>query len=294
MNGLARIVSAQAPVRVDLAGGWTDVAPYTHDFGGEVVNFAIAIHAHAKLEVDDAGKLDVHYGADARVGSGLGTTGAINVALMGAIGGADLSREAAVERAFGLEVLLGNRGGKQDQWAASHGGFNHLMFIGDKVEPLPFEILDSCRAWLHRQFLIVDTGIPHVSGDLHEGIWARYGAGETSVIEGLHTIRRAARTMAEGLGGDRRDKVVDALREVCRGVDALDPALHDPFREVVDPLLASRDVMAWKALGAGAGGCAGLLAGNRRMDAVRAAVEAAGWTILEWDYDDDGLVVNAN
>ena len=32
---------SSAPLRVDLAGGWTDVPPYPIDFGGEVVNFAI-------------------------------------------------------------------------------------------------------------------------------------------------------------------------------------------------------------------------------------------------------------
>ena len=33
-------IDARAPVRLDLAGGWTDVPPYTHDMGGEVVNVA--------------------------------------------------------------------------------------------------------------------------------------------------------------------------------------------------------------------------------------------------------------
>ena len=40
-------VDARAPVRLDLAGGWTDVPPYTHDMGGEVVNVAINIHGRA-------------------------------------------------------------------------------------------------------------------------------------------------------------------------------------------------------------------------------------------------------
>ena len=50
-------IEARAPVRLDLAGGWTDVPPYTHDMGGEVVNVAINIHAHASLEIDAEGKL---------------------------------------------------------------------------------------------------------------------------------------------------------------------------------------------------------------------------------------------
>ena len=38
---MPRKLEATAPVRVDLAGGWTDVGPYPSDFGGEVVTFAI-------------------------------------------------------------------------------------------------------------------------------------------------------------------------------------------------------------------------------------------------------------
>ena len=98
-------IDARAPVRLDLAGGWTDVPPYTHDMGGEVVNVAINIHAHASLEIDDDGKLSVNYRCDAPVGSGLGTTGAINVALMAAIHGSDDAEEVAYQ----FEALLGNR-----------------------------------------------------------------------------------------------------------------------------------------------------------------------------------------
>ncbi len=283
-------VEARAPVRLDLAGGWTDVPPYTHDVGGEVVNVAINIHAHASLEIDEEGHLSVNYRCDAPVGSGLGTTGAINVALMAAINGAENAEEAAYQ----FEALLGNTGGRQDQWAAKHGGFNHLMFIGDAVEEMPFDPPRSARFWLQTHLNVANTGMPHVSGDLHDAIWEKYAADDAGVIEGLMTIRMAARKMAQGLDQDRRNLVVQALQEVCNGVDALDPALHDPFRELVDPLLESKDIAAWKALGAGGGGCVALLAGPNRQDAVIKACQAAGWDVLDWDYDDEGLVISAN
>jgi D-glycero-alpha-D-manno-heptose-7-phosphate kinase len=36
-------------MRIDLAGGWTDVAPYCRGAGGAVVNVAIGLHAHAQV-----------------------------------------------------------------------------------------------------------------------------------------------------------------------------------------------------------------------------------------------------
>ncbi|KAG0371084.1 hypothetical protein BGZ54_000532 [Gamsiella multidivaricata] len=37
-------VSASAPARIDLAGGWTDTTPITHEHGGKVVNVAVKIN----------------------------------------------------------------------------------------------------------------------------------------------------------------------------------------------------------------------------------------------------------
>ncbi len=43
------IAHARAPLRIDLSGGWTDVAPYAARFGGAVVNVAITRHTHAQV-----------------------------------------------------------------------------------------------------------------------------------------------------------------------------------------------------------------------------------------------------
>ena len=107
-------------------------------------------------------------------------------------------------------------------------------------------------------------------------------------------IRVAARQMANGLQQDRRDEVIGAFNEVCRGVDLLDPGLHDPFREVVDPLLEGKNVLGWKALGAGGGGCLVLLANMGMRDVVEAACDAAGWTTIKWELDTEGVTVTAN
>jgi len=42
-------VHSRAPVRVSLAGGGTDVSPYTEEHGGMVVNLAISRYAYAEL-----------------------------------------------------------------------------------------------------------------------------------------------------------------------------------------------------------------------------------------------------
>jgi D-glycero-alpha-D-manno-heptose-7-phosphate kinase len=120
------IAHARAPLRIDLAGGWTDVAPYSARRGGAVVNVAINLHAHvqvrrqrsgvnlhaldlgaavtargaAELRPDGElgllkaaarrlgprGGFEVLTSSDAPAGSGLGGSGAMGVALVAAFG----------------------------------------------------------------------------------------------------------------------------------------------------------------------------------------------------------------
>ena len=280
------------PVRVDLAGGWTDVQPYSGDHGGEVVNFAINRYIRSIMEKDEDGRIRVEYSSDMPTGSGLGTSGAMNVGLIATIAGGKKSPEDIAELAFQLEALLENKGGRQDQWAAARGGFNHLLFLGDEVEEIPFEPMKSSRNWLRKHFVIAYTGIGHKSGDLHSRVWDRYQNGDEKVLSGLHIIRGAARTMAAGLQRDRRELVVKALNDVCEGVDLIDRTIHDPFREVVGGLKESGSVVAWKSLGAGGGGSVGLLCSPMGRSDTISAVEEAGWEVIEWDYDEIGMQVN--
>ena len=286
-----RGTSAKAPTRIDLAGGWTDVPIFAEKYGGEVVNFAIKIHAEANVSTNEDGMLIANYRSNSRLGSGLGTTGAVNVALLAAIDGGKSSPLDIAEQAYQFEMQLGNIGGRQDQWVAALGGFNHLLFIGDRVEQLPLEPLTSSINWLTKHLILVDSGIQHVSGEMHKGVWERFKQGDTAVEEGLLLLRTAAKKMAEGLNRDRRDAVVESLKQVCAGVDLIDENIHAPFKPVIEPLIESKHVMAWKAVGAGGGGCAAILVRPSAQDVVRMACEEAGWKVIEWEFDYEGLVI---
>ena len=42
-------IRSRAPVRLDLAGGWTDVPPFSKEVGGAVVNVAVNLYTYASL-----------------------------------------------------------------------------------------------------------------------------------------------------------------------------------------------------------------------------------------------------
>jgi len=44
------IYRSKAPLRIGLAGGGTDVSPYSDEYGGAILNASISLYAHASIE----------------------------------------------------------------------------------------------------------------------------------------------------------------------------------------------------------------------------------------------------
>lgn len=51
------IIRSRAPLRIGLAGGGTDVSPYSDQFGGAILNTTISLFAHANIEITDEKKI---------------------------------------------------------------------------------------------------------------------------------------------------------------------------------------------------------------------------------------------
>lgn len=290
-KSMAKRITVQVPVRIDLAGGWTDVPAYCRKHRGEAVNIAINRYVMATCEVDQDRRMEVNYRTETPTGCGLGTSAAMNVAFVAAISEQGETGASIAEKAYQIEAVLGNTGGRQDQWASAFGGVQHLVFEGDEVIRNALNPSIEFNAWLERNLMLFDTRLPHVSGQLHESIWGLFERSEPSVLQGLGELRDAAQLMHASIVDEDKVGVGNALRKVMEGVDLLDPSLHDPFRSVTEPLAEAGRIIAWKAMGAGGGGVVGMLQGGMADDeaAITSAAQEAGWHRIVWRIEPKGI-----
>jgi D-glycero-alpha-D-manno-heptose-7-phosphate kinase len=291
-------------VRVEILMGGRGIRLHAEDLqarlrvtapSGLVYDGSLDLHKAALNMLPVTGGLEVLTRSDVPAGSGLGASGALDVALLAALAECRQERYQPVELAelgFLLETSeLKLLGGRQDQYAASLGGFTEMAFNAGGASVRPLAVTAEMARDLERHLVLVYTGESHFSSRTHERVWRAYQAGEPEVTGALRAIRDLATPAASAL--ERGD-----WRELSRIVDEnwvhqqrLDATMSTPGTARIEA--AARGAGAWgmKATGAGAGGCLAVFAPADRRAAVGQAVTAEGARILDGRFDFDGVKV---
>ena len=322
---------AAAPVRLDFAGGWTDVPPFSTREGGVVVSAAIGLHAHAevrpggtglrlvaedlgaRLELPDqaalsaAGPLALLQAglrllpvgpcalttrSDAPPGSGLGSSGALDVALVAALAaarGESLGRREVADLACRLEgVEAGIAGGRQDQVTAAFGGFLRMTFRDPDATVEPLALDPSVLAELERRIVLAYTGASRFSGATIGRVMQAYERGDPAVTGALHGLREVAERMAGALRAGNLALVGGLLEANWRHQRTLDAGMCTPLMDQLSQSMRAAGALGGKAAGSGAGGSMFFLAPDDPAP-MFAAARAMGMTILPVRWAPDGV-----
>lgn len=207
-------IFSQAPCRLSLFGGGTDVEPYASIYGGLCINMAINIRQ--KFTFDDEilpepaiwyreGRDEKFYKAfldefsfdkhwiqifDGKLEAGLGSSASAAVALVGGLArikGINLSKKDIADKAWDIEVnKIGLFGGKQDQYCSALGGFNVLNFDENGVL-----IMSLSRNWgefIYPYLVLFYLGKNRQSATIQEG----FKNLTSQQIDALHKIKEIA------------------------------------------------------------------------------------------------------
>lgn len=292
-------------MRLGLAGGGTDVSPFSDIYGGCILNATISLYAYcdivprqdgkiifitedrgerfesvSKRELPMDGNLDLlkaiynrvikdfdlpaqsfelHTFVDAPAGSGLGTSSTLVVAVLGAFVqwlSLPLAEYDIASLAYSIEREdLCLAGGKQDQYAATFGGFNFMEFYSDnKVIVNPLRIKDKIINELSRNIVLFYTSTSRDSAAIIERQQKNVISNNTKSIDAVQQLKKQAVLMKEALLKNDLDKIGDILnlgweykRQMASGIST--NLFEDVYRAALEA-----GARGGKISGAGGGG----------------------------------------
>ena len=315
----ARKISVRAPTRIDLGGGWTDVPPYCGELGGFVCNVAINRYTVATVESDEtyrassesaavresldnpliaaavrrSGVDGVHATVQGNtpIGAGLGGSSSASAAILGALRiwrGTHLDLAEIAEEGRQIEVDdLGISGGRQDHYAATHGGALALTFT-DRVDVRRLRLSPETGAAFEARALLVYTGESRISGSTVQAVLDAYRAGDARVLAALAGMKSLAVRMADALEQGDIDWLGELLGEHWGFQRSLHPAIPTPRIDEIIMRAEGAGAIGWKAMGASGGGCVLVLAAAMNVEPIRRAVAPLG-ELLRFKVVLDGL-----
>ena len=294
------IINCKAPVRIDFAGGWTDVDIFAKSVGGAVLNAAIDKYVTGKFEIFDgttdiSGNLQegikISYRSELPAGSGLGTSSALNVVWLtmvkSRITGAE-DKKTIAGLAYELEAMLGILGGKQDQYASAIGGFNYMTF-GNEVKVETLDISPSVVRELEERLVLCYTGKQRLSGNIHENVWGAYRRGAPETVNALYNLRDIASGMKCALLSGNIDVFSDLMNKNWECQKQLDASVTNAQIEELFDEAFKYGAIGGKACGAGGGGCVLFLSAPGRRAEIEQRIEQLGSRIIPFKFDFQGL-----
>ena len=319
------VITTQAPLRISLGGGGTDIPSYYRRRGGFLVAGAIDKYvyfmAHTVFqrryrmkysefeEVDRAEDikhpilretlvrhwqgepLEIASLADVPAGTGLGSSGAYTVGLIKAL---SLAKRMATtpgglaEDAAHIEIdVLGEPIGKQDQYASAHGGICAYTFNeDDTVTVEPLALSPETLSAMDDNFLAFYTGDTRsASGTLSDQV-KRTEEGDESILANLDRTKEIGLESRRLLETGDLDSYAQLMHEHWETKRERSPGMSNERIDDLYTLARRSGALGGKLVGAGGGGF--LLVYAPRPDDTRQAMRAAGAQELRFRFEFSG------
>jgi D-glycero-alpha-D-manno-heptose-7-phosphate kinase len=245
---------------VDLGESWVSQAQ--SDFvleGPLILHKAIYNRVIREFNGGEALSIKVITNADAPPGSGLGTSSTMVVAILRAyqellklpLGEYDLA-----QLAYDIERKdCGLAGGKQDQYAATFGGFNFMEFYADdRVIVNPLRIRDEIINEIECSMLLYFTGRSRESANIIKDQIHSAESGDDKSLQAMHRVRQSAVEMKEALLKAEIRIMAGILGESWKAKRDMAQSISNSLIEEVYDKALEAGALSAKISGAGGGG----------------------------------------
>lgn len=254
------IKEVKAPVRIDFAGGTTDISSFADSYGGAVLNAAINRYVVGKI-IKTNKKVHLEYTGNTPTSSGLGTSGVMNLVWLALISEIKTktkgnfkpkTKRELAEQVYSLEQSLGLVGGKQDQYAAAFGGINFFEFRKKKVNIERLKLNKKLIKDLENNLILVYTGKPHFSGNSNKKMIDNLKKGKN--IQNLINIKNIAKKMKIALLKKDLDKFAELFNLETQERSKLHDTIVPKNIKVLIKQGLNHGAISAKVCGSGGGG----------------------------------------
>lgn len=238
----------------------------------------------------DREPLNITTYSDAPGGSGLGSSSTMVVAIIQAFVefyNLPLGEYDIAELAWEIERKdLGLAGGKQDQFCATHGGWNFMEFYGDKTIVNPLRIRKEFMNELSSSLLIYFTGKQRDSGDvIKEQIKSQ--SNEDS-LQALHNLKQSALEMKEALLKSDCHLLGTILNKSWEEKKKTSSSISNSYIDGIFSTAKDSGAFAGKLSGAGASGFMMFLVEPEKKNEVKNALKQFGGEPEDVQFSKEG------
>ncbi len=231
---------------------------------------------------------------DAPMGSGLGSSSALVVALVDAFRellSAPLGEYDVARLAFDIErVDLKLAGGRQDQYAAAFGGLNFIEFLAEeRVIVNPLRLRRDMRNELESSLVTCFSGRSRESAHIIDMQTSELGKGTAKTIEAMHTLKDGAITMKRLLFSGDVAGMAELLNESWLAKKATASGVSNPHIDELYELALRNGALGGKVSGAGGGGFMFFIASPDQRYRLIEALENAHATANPVKFNDVGV-----
>jgi D-glycero-alpha-D-manno-heptose-7-phosphate kinase len=232
---------------------------------------------------------------DAPAGSGLGTSSTLAVAILSAFAawlGLPLGEYDLAHLAYQIErVDLGWAGGKQDQYAATFGGFNFMEFgAEDKVIVNPLRIRTDLTRELETNLVLYYMGTSRLSAKIIEAQTKNISAKNEKSLEGMHKLKEQAIQMKELILRGRLNELGPLLDFGWKYKKQTSDAISNPVIDELYETAIRAGATGGKISGAGGGGFMMFYCpGNARYDVI-SKLQSLGGEVRSFQFEREGVV----
>jgi len=203
--------------------------------------------------------LSVTTAVDAPMGSGLGSSSALVVALIEAYRtylDLPLARHEVAHLAYEIErVDLGLAGGRQDQYSAAFGGINFLEFLrAGEVIVNPLRFSEGVVNELESSLVVAFSGQSRASDAIIRQQTSGLDAQSAEVMDAMHQMRQDAVDMKRSILRGDIVGVAGLLERSWIAKKRTAPGISNPAIEALEQLARASGAIGAKVSGAGGGG----------------------------------------